>query len=218
MTSVQSVTSTGPPAGGMAAAAGAALGKDDFLRLLITQLRHQDPLNPLDQNQFLAQTAQFTSLEYLQNIASGVEALREAKGGIDLSQAAALLGRTAVAAGRELPFDGGPAALTFALLEPASSARVDVLDGQGRVVRQLPVGPHETGSATVTWDGLDAAGRVLAPGTYFYRVTAWDAGGQPTPVAVAAGTLSGLQVVDGGRVRYWIGDVAVRQEDLVEIA
>lgn len=73
------------------------LGKDDFLKLLVTQLRHQDPLSPIADQEFIAQLAQFSALEQMQNVAKGIEQLTELQlwiGG--MGQAAALLGRTVV--------------------------------------------------------------------------------------------------------------------------
>src|SRR5688500_4318051 len=89
------------------------LGKDDFLQLLIAQLRHQDPLSPFDQNQFLAQTAQFTSLEQLQTINQQLAELKILSAGSELTRAVSLLGRTATVVGRNLEFTGGDTRLDF---------------------------------------------------------------------------------------------------------
>jgi len=89
----QSVRSAGAPAAGPESTVqvpGKTLGKDDFLRLLVTQLQNQNPLNPLDQNQFLSQTAQFTALEELQNIGKALEEMKQSGSVSSLAQAAAL--------------------------------------------------------------------------------------------------------------------------------
>lgn len=198
--------------------AGALLDKDDFLRLLITQLRHQNPLNPLDQNQFLSQAAQFTSLEQLQNISKALEDLKAASAGASLTQAAALLGKTVVASGRDFQFDGvTPASLTFALDASAGQVSVDILDGSGNLLRRLEAGARDAGTHTVEWDGLDSAGRRVTSGAYFYRVSASAGAGGSVPVAAAAvGALTGLQT-QGGRLLYRMGSALVRQEDIVEV-
>jgi flagellar basal-body rod modification protein FlgD len=194
------------------------LGKDDFLRLLITQLRNQDPLNPLDQNQFLAQTAQFASLEQLQAISRELEALRGVAAGAALTNAAALLGRTVWASGRDVGFDGVSAvSLPFSVAGAAALVTVDVLDTSGTLVRRLMTGPVGAGAFAVDWDGRDGAGRVMTPGTYFYRVAAVGADGASSPVATAtSGTLTGLHS-QGTQVLYRMGDRLVRPEDIVEI-
>lgn len=71
------------------AASGSSLGKDDFLQLLVTQLQHQDPLNPMDDREFIGQMAQFTSLEQLSNLASSMDELRHAD---QISQGIGLIG------------------------------------------------------------------------------------------------------------------------------
>lgn len=194
-------------------APGATLGKDDFLKLLITQLKNQDPLNPLDQNQFLAQTAQFASLEQLQAINKALVALAATGGTTGASQAAALLGRTARAAGGDVSFDGvHAAALPFVVEGPAPAVSVEVVDLNGSLVRRLATGPVEAGASAVSWDGRDGSGRTVTPGTYFYRVTA--AGG--ASATAAAGVVTGIET-QGTSVLYRVGPRLVRPQDVVEI-
>lgn len=221
MITTQSLASSSFPQAGAPPAAPlglAALSKDDFLRLLITQLRYQDPLEPLDQNQFLSQTAQFTALENLQNIGKQLEDLKTISSGSSLTQAAALLGKTVSVSRREVSFDGAtPVALPFTLSAPASSVDIDVLDTQGNRLRRLTTGPLAAGQNAVAWDGTDAAGRPLVAGTYAYRASTTAGSGASAPLAaVAQGVLTGLQT-DGTRLVYRMGDVLVRSEDFVEI-
>jgi len=212
MTTVNTALAPSVKASGAApTTSGPSLGKQDFLKLLITQLRYQDPLNPLDQNQFLAQTAQFTSLESLQNIDRGLASLQTTMAGSALTQAANLLGKTVLATGADFAFDGRQAALPFAVDGDASLATVDVLDASGTVLRTLTSGPVAEGAHTIAWDGLDGAGRSLAPGTYHYRVSA-----QGARAGAAAGLISGVHA-DGTQLTYLIGDVAVHQDDLVDV-
>jgi flagellar basal-body rod modification protein FlgD len=190
------------------------LGKDDFLKLLVTQLRFQDPLNPLDQNQFLAQTAQFTSLENLQNISAGIDGLRTLLAGNSLVDSAALVGRTVRASSREVAFDGRPLALSFSLEAPVSSVNVDVIDASGHVVRRLVTASAGVGASSVAWDGLDAAGHSAPAGTYTYFVSS-SSGTGPQPAAVS-GVITGLSIVNGQPV-YRVGDVTVRPGEIFEI-
>jgi len=212
MTTVNTALAPSVKASGAApTTSGPSLGKQDFLKLLITQLRYQDPLNPLDQNQFLAQTAQFTSLESLQNIDRGLASLQTTMAGSALTQAANLLGKTALATGADFAFDGRQAALPFAVDGDAALATVDVLDASGAVLRTLTTGQVAEGAHTIAWDGLDGAGRSLAPGTYHYRVSA-----QGARAGAAAGLISGVHA-DGTQITYLIGDVAVHQDDLADV-
>src|SRR3990172_11869909 len=96
--------------------AGSILGKDDFLRLLVIQLRNQDPLSPVDQNEFISQTAQFTSLEELQNIRKALEAQQTASDIASLAQAAGFVGRQIQASTASVGFNGSRAgSLPFTL-------------------------------------------------------------------------------------------------------
>ncbi len=213
MATIGSVTSatSGPTA---SAQNPTTLGKDDFLKLLVTQLRFQDPLNPLDQNQFLAQTAQFTSLENLQNISAGIDGLRTLLAGNSLVDSAALVGRTVRASSREVAFDGRPLSLSFSLEAPVSSVNVDVIDASGHVVRRLVTASAGVGASSVAWDGLDAAGHSAPAGTYTYFVSS-SSGTGPQPAAVS-GVITGLSIVNGQPV-YRIGDATVRPGEIFEI-
>jgi flagellar basal-body rod modification protein FlgD len=192
----------------------ASLGKDDFLKLLVTQLRNQDPLNPLDQNQFLAQTAQFTSLEHLQNISRGLEDLRAVSGTSGLAQSASVIGRTARIARGDVDYDGlHPVSLPFALDGQTSAVIVEVLDRDGAVLRQMTT-TGEPGTRAVEWDGRDASGAALTDGRYAYRVST--AGDTAARVAVAEGKITALSL-DNGAVTYRIGQLAVRPEDVVDL-
>jgi len=201
-------TNTPPASGG---ASSASLGKDDFLRLLITQLRYQDPLNPLDQNEFMMQTAQFSSLEALQNIDHGLASLQTTMTGSALTQAAMLLGKTAIASGADFTFDGHESTLAFAVDGDASGVFVQVLDPTGTVIQTLATGPVSAGAHTVAWNGIDSAGTPVPGGNYHYRVSA-----QGARAAATAGTIDGVHAEDG-QLSYLIGETTVRQDDLIDV-
>jgi flagellar basal-body rod modification protein FlgD len=188
------------------------LGKDDFLRLLVTQLKYQDPLNPLDQNQFLAQTAQFTSLEQLQSISAGIETLGTLLGGNALADTAGLVGRTVRSATRDVAYDGRPLTLSFSLDAPVSSVTVDVRNAAGTVVRRIVTGATQPGTASVVWDGRDASGALVMAGPYTYTVSG-TGGGQP---AAVEGVISSLRVVNGLPV-YRVGDASVHPWDIFDV-
>lgn len=195
---------------------GAVLDRDDFLRLLVTQLRHQDPLSPLDQHQFLLQTAQFASLEQLMAISDGIQRLAAAPTGEpNLLQAAALLGTHAVAAGALVDFDGEPITLSVTVEGSGGTVEVDVLDAAGQRVRRLSAGPLEPGAHELVWDGRDDHGRALAPGSYLYRVRLV---GDPvgSRVFVVQGQVTGVER-RAGAVLLRIGEALVPVADLLAL-
>jgi flagellar basal-body rod modification protein FlgD len=204
--------SSSPASSAASQPGGPTLGKQDFLKLLITQLRNQDPLNPLDQNQFLAQTAQFTSLENLQNISAQLTDMKTIAQGQTLTQGASLLGKAAAASGRDVALGTSPADLAFTVQTPGN-VQLQILDAQGTVLRHLSTDIDTAGDYTVTWDGFDAAGQSVAPGVYHYRVIP-----QGGAAAVAAeGTLTGMTPTANGGVLYHLGDAIVRADDLITV-
>jgi flagellar basal-body rod modification protein FlgD len=190
----------------------AVLGKDDFLRLLVTQLKYQDPMNPLDQNQFLAQTAQFTALEHMQNISAGIETLGTLLSGNSLADIAGMVGRTVRSASREVTYAGQPLMLPFSIDAPVSSVTVDIHDAAGALVRRLLAGASPPGTARVVWDGRTAAGLPMPAGTYTYTVSG-TGGGQP---AAVEGVVGSVGVVDGSPA-YRVGDTVVRPWSIIEV-
>lgn len=158
------------------------LGKEDFLQLLVTQLRFQDPLSPDDPKDFVAQLAQFSSLEQqinvnqnLESMAGTVQALQNALG---MSRAVNLLGKTVKGLGNSVNLSGGQSqGATYQLPREAQEVRVTIFDAAGRVVRTLTLGRQAAGLRQFAWDGKDADGKPLPDGSYTYRVTALDSQG-----------------------------------------
>lgn len=184
---------------GTEAATPQTLDKDDFLRLLTAQLRNQDPLNPLPNAEFLAQTAQFSTLEQLQNMNKTLERLLAQAGSAGPAGAAALLGRGVTVNGSPLNLeDGRPASLRYSLPTSASSVFLQVEDEKGNPVRTMRLGQQGAGPHEVTFDGLDDQGRRLASGTYTYRVLAINGAGTAVRGAITGGgVVTGINVENG---------------------
>lgn len=174
------------------------IGKDAFLKLLVAQLRNQNPLNPLQGTDFIAQTAQFTSLEQLQQInASLAQLAASSTSGNSVSLDAALasnyLGKVVTANGTIVELGGGsPATLRYNLPVDAAVA-IQVSDLQGNPVRTLQLGLQPAGQGEVLFDGLDDDGRALPPGRYLYKVAATDAfGGSIADAGTVVGQVTAL--------------------------
>jgi flagellar basal-body rod modification protein FlgD len=192
------------------------LSNDDFLRLLVTQLKYQDPLQPFDQNQLLAQTAQLTSIEQLQALNGKFTELKDSMLGSDLTRAAGLLGRTAAVAGAQFEHTGTPVALPVTVLAPATEVMVDVFR-DGTLVRTIKTGPLPAGAQAVTWDGLDDFGRSATVGTYTYHVSPLVSLPSAAPtVLAAAAPVTGFER-RGSDVLFNVGGLLVRLEDIVAV-
>lgn len=196
---------SGSTAGGTPAAVtdnAASLGKDDFLNLLVTQLKSQDPLNPMEGTEFTAQLAQFSSLEQLYNVNANLGELSTGQATQSNAQAVGFIGRHVTAAGDRVAVAAGQAGdIHFFLDRSAASVQVQVSDATGRPVRTLEPGALEGGDRSLTWDGCDGQGRPLADGLYTVRVQAADLDGRAVPTTPYVRAL--VQGVDfsSGRAR-----------------
>jgi len=159
------------------------LGKDDFLNLLVAQLKNQDPLKPIDSTEFTAQLAQFSSLESLSNINDTLNELKLYQTSTNNSMAVELLGRSVTASGNSVEIiKGVPENIVFQLAGNASAVSVNLFDAAGRLVKKIDAGALTAGEQTVRWDGTDNKGNALADGAYTFAVEAADPTGQSVNV------------------------------------
>jgi flagellar basal-body rod modification protein FlgD len=196
--------------GGQTETASNVLGKDDFLRLYMAQLRNQDPLNPMSNTDLAAQMAQFSSLEQLQNANKLLEQMAAQSSGGGAASASALLGKTVTVNGSPLVLNGTqPGSLAYALPGAASSVAIRVIDATGKTVRTMIAGQQGQGVHQVAFDGLDDQGRRLPSGTYTYQVAAADAAGNAVPgVYTGSGQVTGISM-DAGRLVLLLGNQRV---------
>jgi len=200
-------------------AASQTLGKEDFLKLLTTQLSNQDPLNPISNEAFIAQTAQFSSLEQLQNMNKTLEQLLAQSGGTGATSTAALLGRTVTVNGSPVTWDGLKAVpLAYRLPASASTVALQVRDASGTAVRTISLGPTGAGPHQAVFDGLDDQGRRLPAGAYTYQVVAMDKNGIAIPGATTGGGLVTGIGLDSGQVMLVVGSQQIPVSSVVGIA
>jgi flagellar basal-body rod modification protein FlgD len=169
------------------------LGRDTFMRLMITQLQNQDPTKPLESSEFVAQLAQFSSVSSLESMSRSIGQLSEALYANQAVQASSLIGRNVLVAGDSGVLRPGQG-MTGGVDLPFStgSAVVSVYNGAGEIVRQLPLGPRPAGLARFTWDGTDASGQALPPGTYRFTAAVPPQGGN---AGFAADTYTSTRVM-----------------------
>ena len=159
------------------------LGKEDFLRLLTVQLRYQDPLNPMENTEFIAQMAQFSSLEQLQNMNQNLEqnlgSEQQLQTAFQNNLATSLVGRTVEIPTVEVDWDGENATqIGYRLDEGASSAKLQILDAGGRLVREFDL-TSGASRGDISWDGVSRFDSEVPEGAYRVVVLAQDyAGGR----------------------------------------
>jgi flagellar basal-body rod modification protein FlgD len=166
------------------AASTPALGKDAFLKLLMAQLKNQDPLAPTDGTQFVTQLAQFTQVEQSVAQSTTLGSISTQLQGLSNANASGLVGKTVSIQGSGLQFDGTFAANTnVTLAAPAQQVTVAIKDSQGHAVRTIKLGAEPAGALQVTWNGADDSGQPTPAGSYSVAVTATDATGQSVNVS-----------------------------------
>lgn len=176
------------------------LGKQDFLKLLVTQLQHQDPMDPTDPAQFVSQLAEFTSLEQLVNIRDGLDLLSVAQASGTSAQLVGFVGREIELRDDQVTLDAqaNPVDLHFTLDGAAADVQVVVKDADGQVVRTLDAGALGEGDQTVTFDGKDENGNPLPAGDYTFEVVAKDADGGAVEAATrSTGVVAAVTFEDG---------------------
>ena len=179
----------------------------DFLGLLMTQLKNQDPTSPMDTNAFTSQLVQFSSVEQQINTNSSLTKLIEATQGGAVLQAAGMVGKTVQATSDHLPLQDGKAGVGFTL-SAAQPVTVSVANEAGTVLRSATVS-GAAGANTWSWDGKDASGRTLPDGSYRVAVTGVNAAGasQDVPFTVS-GLATGVTRSDG-TLKVQMGALAV---------
>ncbi len=220
---IDTVAPTGAATG--AATDSSALGRarlaenfDTFLSLLTTQLKNQDPLSPMDSNQFTQQIVQMTGVEQ-QLLTNDLLKKLVSNTGTGVSTAVSLIGKEVRADADVAALKDGKAAWTYELERAASDVKLEVLDSKGRVVKSIAPTDNKAGEHAFVWDGKSAAGAGLAEGVYSLRVTAKDSEGSTVRSKIFTdGLVTGVEQEDGitlltinGAQVTWDKIVSIRQ-------
>ncbi len=149
------------------------LGKDEFLKLLVTQLENQNPLEPQDNGEFIAQLAQFSSLEGIDNLNDSMNGLVATTQSSQAIQASSLVGQQVQVSTDYTYFQQG-GLLTGVAQLPASSpdVKISLYDEQGTLVRNYSLGSQPGGNIDFVWDGMDGSGNTLPSGIYKVKAEA----------------------------------------------
>jgi flagellar basal-body rod modification protein FlgD len=194
------------------------LDRDAFLNLLVTQLQHQDPLNPTDSVEFTAQLAQFSSLEQLGNVNDNLKQLQDLQASINNSQAVSLIGKEITANGNFLTHTGGqPVGCDFMLDGNAAVVGVSIYDHTGEFVKSFEGLDLSAGHHTLPWDGTNQNGSPVGSGNYTFEVMAADDRGNAIQTTTFfSGSVD--KVIFENNTTYLIsGDQRVALGDIIEV-
>lgn len=218
MSTVQGTTALTAAAATTKAGANAASSASDiqdrFLKLLVTQMKNQDPLNPMDNAQVTSQLAQISTVNGIQSLNTSMQTLSASLVSAQSMQATSLIGHTVLTDGSTLQIaDGVTAAAAIDLAQAADSVKVNVVGPAGNIVRQLDLGPQQSGMNGFQWDGLDNAGAKVTPGNYTFQVAATRGGQKVDATPYMAGVVGSVTLAtDGAHLSVsGVGDLTLAQ-------
>jgi flagellar basal-body rod modification protein FlgD len=193
------------------------VGKDDFLNLLVTQLKYQDPLNPMESQEFSAQLAQFSSLEKLSGID---ETLLEIQKSLDAKRNENILdyiGKSVKTSGNTVSVTNGIADSGVYSLKASADVKISVFDAMGTEIRSIEAGLKDAGEHSIGWDGLDNRGNKVGDGLYSIIINAADQTGASVSADVYhTGEVTG--VTNQNSIPYLIvGRKLVSPDEIIEI-
>lgn len=176
------------------------LGKDDFMKLMGAQLKYQDPISPMKNEQMAAQLAQFSALEQMMNVNSNLEKMAAGQKPSEHMIAASLIGKRVTTESNHLTLerDAQPE-ITFNLPTDSKSLNLAVINSKGEVVREFDLGELKTGQQSVRWDGKNGKGQQQPLGDYSYKLSALDKEGKAVQFSAdSAGLVTGVSF-EGGK-------------------
>ena len=166
---------------------------DRFLKLLVTQLKNQDPMNPMENAELTSQLAQMSTVEGISKLNTTLSALSRTS---QMLQGASLVGHSVLAEGNnlELTTSGAVGGIEFA--SAADSVKVTIKDEDGNTVKVLDLGKQESGLARFVWDGKSSTGTLQEAGSYSFSVTATAGGKAVTTTSYGLGSVLSVAMND----------------------
>lgn len=193
------------------------LDKNDFLNLMVTQLKNQDPLSPMNNNEFIAQTTQMSSLEQLINIAKLIEKLSTTSIESQLLNGASFIGKYVSYNGDSFALKDGVANIKFYLDNPADKVSINIYNRNGAVVATGEFKNLDAGLNSIPWDGTGIDGNKLPDGFYTYTLKAKDkSGNEVSAIQVSSGRVTGVTVKDGKLV-FNVNGSPVNADNIKEV-
>ena len=198
------------------------LGKEDFLNLMIAQLKYQNPLEPLDGSEYTAQLAQFSSLEQLTNMSNSLD--QSILANLQLSQSvnntmtAALIGKEMKLEGESIQNVGQESIqLGYDLPASATSVSINIYDSNGALVKSFDGLSNTKGLTKLSWDFTDNNGRKVTDSNYSFKVSATATNGEEMTVKqFRIGNIDGIRYTEGGTVLVSDG-IEYNMADVYEI-
>ncbi len=175
-----------------------ALDMNAFLTMFTTQLKNQDPTNPLESYELAAQLAQFSSVERLTLINSNLKEMQSYLASLNNSLMMGMIGKQVVGRSDSIQLNGSEISKGSYTLNTAADVTLKITDENGALVRTINVGSQNAGSYDVSWDGKNGSGQQMPDGTYHFQVEAVDASGRVLDITpTVSGTVYSLRLDEG---------------------
>lgn len=185
-----------------------------FLKLLTTQLKNQDPLNPMDNAQTTSQLAQISTVDGIERLNSTLSSLMGSMQSGEALQAANLLGRAVLVPGKSMLVSSGMGAAGLELESAADKVTVTISDKNGIEMKRIDMGALEAGTHEFVWDGKNENGTVVADGTYTVKVTAFKGDTKVTASTLELATVNSV-VTSGSEIQVDVGNLGrVSMDDI----
>lgn len=198
------------------------MGKDDFLKLMLAQMRNQDPLNPMESAEFASQLAQFSSVEQLMNLNESMKISLDANyllsQSINNTLAATLIGKEAKLNTNEFKYNGQDnQTIGYNLSSNAKSVTIKIYNENGVLVRTIEDAPRNAGENKLSWDFTDNNGEKVPVGKYKFEVSANDYNNDTIKtISFLIGRISGVKFTEFG-TKLIVNNVEYNLSDISEI-
>lgn len=176
-----------------------------FLTLLTTQLRNQDPLNPMDNAQMTSQLAQISTVDGIERLNSTLASMMTSTSETQALQAAALVGHGALVDGKNLPLTESGAIGGFDLASASDVVKIEIRDANGNVVRNINLEGQAAGVQNFVWDGKNNDNAAVEQGNYSFTVTAVQGNSDVKVTALQFGYISGVVRNGSGEIGVDVG-------------
>jgi flagellar basal-body rod modification protein FlgD len=194
-----------------------ALTQDDFMNLFVAQMKYQDPLQPLDNNQMATQLAQFNTVNALATMNNTLNQMMTNQASLNNLQAGSLIGKKIEAKGNTLSIQQGVVSDGAYQLAQPGNAIIQIFDSNGNLVQQMGPGYKDTSMQSLGWNGKNQQGMTLPDGTYTFKVLAADQKGQAvTATTYRIGTVDGVSF-ENGTAYFQMGGNKVSFSDILAI-
>ncbi len=176
------------------------LGQEDFIKLMTTQMNHQDPMKPMENGEFLSEMAQFSTVSGLKEIKDSFNSLASSLKSSQALQASSMVGRNVLVPGSMSTFSEGTEMKGAVELDKSvSDLKVSIIDDKGALVKEIQLGNKMAGVAHFSWDGMLNADQKAMSGNYSIRAVATVDGKSESLKTLITDTVQSVSLGQGGQ-------------------